>query len=526
MKQLLLLLTATLVLTVAHGQTSFHTRYGSISHDKANKVIQTQDGNFLVAGHTLGFGSSGNAFMMKVNASGAILWTKDYSGVNFDEIIDLIELPGKELVMCGTTGSYGAGQTDGFVMKTDSLGNLIWSKSYGGFGQESFSKISTDGSGGFYIAGSGYTSFAFSLIIRLDSSGAIIWSQVVNDFAGKVAMTPLASGGVILALTQNIGNQGFSLYKFSLSGALIWSNNYYPTPMSVGLSGGGFSIIENGSGEILVNYTASNTNTVAQASDNFVTKLNSNGTVIWNKSYGGTYSDYCKTIANTNDGGIILFGMTNSAGNGDEDVCLIKLQSNGSFQWAKAYGTAWADKISNGIQTADNGFIFTGQTWTVGSANDSSKIHLVKTDALGNTSCNDISWNVTTINQAVSITTASAPSNITLMDNPINWNFNNRYLYTADICHYLSAESLSMNADNWRIYPNPFSSQTTFETDNFLHNATLTLHNSFGQTVKEIQNISGQTVTLLRENLPSGLYFVRLTEENKTVLAAKLVVVD
>lgn len=133
---------------------------------------------------------------------------------------------------------------------------------------------------------------------------------------------------------------------------------------------------QNGSGEILVNYTLANINTIAQSFDNFVIKLDSNGTVIWNKSYGGTYSDYCKKIANTSDGGIILFGKTNSAGNGDEDASLIKLQSNGTFQWAKAYGTEWGDKLSNGVQTADNGFVFAGQTWPIGSSNDSSKIPL------------------------------------------------------------------------------------------------------------------------------------------------------
>ena len=76
------------------------------------------------------------------------------------------------------------------------------------------------------------------------------------------------------------------------------------------------------------------------------------------------------------------------------------------------------------------------------------------------------------------------------------------------------------------IFPNPFSTQTTLQTDNFLHNATLTVDNCFGQTVLQIKNISGQTVTLFRDNLPSSLYFVRLTEENKTIATDKLVITD
>ena len=76
------------------------------------------------------------------------------------------------------------------------------------------------------------------------------------------------------------------------------------------------------------------------------------------------------------------------------------------------------------------------------------------------------------------------------------------------------------------VYPNPFSSSTTLRTDNLLKNATLTVYNLCGQTVKQIKNISGQTVILSRDNLPSGLYFIRLTEENKIIAVDKLVITD
>lgn len=76
------------------------------------------------------------------------------------------------------------------------------------------------------------------------------------------------------------------------------------------------------------------------------------------------------------------------------------------------------------------------------------------------------------------------------------------------------------------IYPNPFSLWTSFTTVDYLNNATLTVDNCFGQTVKQIKNISGQTVTLFRDNLPSGVYFVRLTQDGKTFSADKLVITD
>ena len=76
------------------------------------------------------------------------------------------------------------------------------------------------------------------------------------------------------------------------------------------------------------------------------------------------------------------------------------------------------------------------------------------------------------------------------------------------------------------IYPNPFSIQTTLQTGNSFLNATLSVLNSFGQTVKQIKNISGQTVVLSRDNLTSGVYFIHLTENNKTVAVDKLVITD
>ena len=77
-----------------------------------------------------------------------------------------------------------------------------------------------------------------------------------------------------------------------------------------------------------------------------------------------------------------------------------------------------------------------------------------------------------------------------------------------------------------KIYPNPFCTQTVLQADIPLKNATLTVDNCIGQTVKQINNISGQTVTLFRDNLPSGLYFVRLTENNNILVVKKLVITD
>ena len=82
------------------------------------------------------------------------------------------------------------------------------------------------------------------------------------------------------------------------------------------------------------------------------------------------------------------------------------------------------------------------------------------------------------------------------------------------------------NKNIFSIFPNPFISSTTIQTIGNLKNATLTIYNSYGQTLKQVKNISGQTISLSRDNLPSGLYFIRLTEDNKIIAVEKLIITD
>jgi len=80
--------------------------------------------------------------------------------------------------------------------------------------------------------------------------------------------------------------------------------------------------------------------------------------------------------------------------------------------------------------------------------------------------------------------------------------------------------------DKLRISPNPFSLKTTLHLDKNLKNATLTIFNLFGQQVSQIKNISGQDITLNRDNLPNGIYYIRLTYQNKIITTDKVVIID
>lgn len=97
-----------------------------------------------------------------------------------------------------------------------------------------------------------------------------------------------------------------------------------------------------------------------------------------------------------------------------------------------------------------------------------------------------------------------------------------------DFWEYNNADGINEleNEITVSVFPNPFSSTTTLQTSKIFKNATLTICNSFGQQIIQIKNIYGHTITLHRDNLPSGLYFIRMTQDNKTLITDKLIITD
>jgi hypothetical protein len=94
---------------------------------------------------------------------------------------------------------------------------------------------------------------------------------------------------------------------------------------------------------------------------------------------------------------------------------------------------------------------------------------------------------------------------------------------TSNVISFIYNGINELNNQVFTLYPNPFSSQVTLQTDKLFHNATISLDNCFGQTVKEFKNKSGQVITFNRDDLPSGLYFIRLTDDANTYTGKVLI---
>lgn len=121
--------------------------------------------------------------------------------------------------------------------------------------------------------------------------------------------------------------------------------------------------------------------------DFYIVKLNSSGTFQWNKTFGGTNTEYATSIIQTTDGGYAVAGYTMSYGAGQRDFYVLKLNNSGNFQWSKTIGGTNYDEASSIVQTTDGGYVIAGRTQSFGANGD---MYIVKLDANGN-----LQWNKT-----------------------------------------------------------------------------------------------------------------------------------
>jgi hypothetical protein len=184
---------------------TFAKTYGGTDWDKALSVQQTSDGGYIVAGETYSFGAGeGDIFLIKTDANGNIQWAKTYGGTNSDYAHSVQQTSDGGYIVAGWTASFGAGGYDFFLIKTDANGDIIWAKTYGGTYYDRASSVQQTSDGGYIVAGwttsfsAGWNDF---FLIKADANGNIIWAKTYggtnHEWAYSVQQT--SDGGYILA---------------------------------------------------------------------------------------------------------------------------------------------------------------------------------------------------------------------------------------------------------------------------------------------------------------------------------------
>jgi hypothetical protein len=184
---------AFLIKTDANGNVQWVKAFGGTAEDGASSVQQTSDGGYILAGYTNSFGAGDyDVFLIKTDASGNVQWTKTYGGGNYDDASSVQQTSDGGYIVVGTTYSFGAGYSDVFLVKTNVSGNLQWAKTYGGTDYDWASSVQQISDGEYIVAGI-TASFGAGiddiLLVKTDASGNMGSCSIVQD-ASPTETTP------------------------------------------------------------------------------------------------------------------------------------------------------------------------------------------------------------------------------------------------------------------------------------------------------------------------------------------------
>jgi len=350
--------------------------YGGSHSDSDCSVEPTSDGGYIVVGRTYSFGmGSADFWVLKLNSDGTVAWEKTYGGTGQDWAASVQEtfndLGSDGYVVVGTTDSFEAVGQDIWLLKLNPDGTIAWQKMFD-LGVSELARCVRQTSDGGYIVG-GYTAadagIADAWIVKLRSDGSVEWEKTYGGedwYSWDIvsSLTPTSEGGYVVAGETDsfgAGNVDMWILKLSESGSVVWENAYG----GIGLDRAS-DIQETVDGGFVV---AGETKTfgVNDTFDIWVLKLSSDGTVEWQKTFGGSEgNDTAQSVRETTEGAFIVAGTTDSFGAGGWDLWLLQLDSNGALQWEKTYGGGGWDTHPSIRQTPDGGHVLSGYTKSFG----------------------------------------------------------------------------------------------------------------------------------------------------------------
>jgi hypothetical protein len=327
-----------------NGDVMWEITYGtSNGWDGLWPIIETSDGGYLAGGWFYNITQENkDALLIKVDENGDIIWTNTYGGSGEDEFYGIQETVDGYIV-AGKSASYSSSMLDGYIVKIDFEGNLNWSKTYekeGCSGEFNFIANANEGDG-YVIAGGYWNPSSYPLqgrLLKIDHDGNVIWDksygkQLLCDYIPAVTNTP--DNNYIIAGFVGAGTLGLGLL----------------------------------------------------GSDGLLLKVDNDGDTLWSKRYGIPFlKDYLICVEPTNDGGFILTGHTLGFGNLGEPafaawskIWLVKTDENGDIIWQKRMP---GNGHCRTVREINDGFILCGYQGE-GHASTSEHAVLIKTDVNG-----------------------------------------------------------------------------------------------------------------------------------------------
>ncbi len=345
--------------------TIWTRHYGGNQAEYATCVQQTSDGKFIVAGYTYSYGWGGADFwLVRIDSCGNSLWSRSYGGSADDICYSAQETSDGGYILAGSSASFGGVSDDFWVVKTNSIGDTSWTRVFGGFMNEACYSVQQTSDGGYILTG--YRELITSeeiWLIKWDSLGATQWTKIYggpnDDECRSVRQT--TDGGYILGGT--IGNASapyddFWLIKTDANGDSLWTRTY-----GTDNSETCYAVRQTSDGGYIM---AGNTLAGARI---FMVKTDTNGDTLWTGTYGqiGLVQYYCRSVEQTPDGGFIAVGYADPFLAGDDDNYVIKTDANGNLLWSDSIEDFASDRFSSVVVTSDGGYAFAGHSSSPGN---------------------------------------------------------------------------------------------------------------------------------------------------------------
>lgn len=330
---------------------TFQKTYGGVDNEEGYSVQQTSDGGYIITGTTWSQATyKKNILLIKTDANGDTLWTRTFGKGDNNSGNFVRQTNDGGYIIAGWAYYDSSYESDILLIKTDSNGDTSWVKTFGVSGDDEAYCVQQTTDHGYIIAG--WTEYGYGIddiwLIKTDSLGDTLWTKIFsagpNEEEGRSVQQTL-DGGYIITGTKHTND--IWLIKTNASGDTVWTRTY-------GGSGDeeGFSVQQTSdSGYIIGGYTDSYG---AGSNDAYLIKTNLSGDTLWTRAFGGASEDDLCTVQQTYDGGYIMTGYIAHI------AWLIKTDAKGDTLWAKTFLETTGSEGRSVQQTLDGGYIIAG----------------------------------------------------------------------------------------------------------------------------------------------------------------------
>ena len=370
----------------AFAQIAFERMYGDSGGDDGYDARQTADGGYIIVGHTSSFGAGGtDVYLIKTDSLGDTLWTRAYGGSLLEFARCVRQTSDGGYIVVGTTESFGAGERDIYLIKTDSAGDTLWTRTYGGIRSEFGFAVMQTLDGGYIIVGE-TASFGAGMadvyVVKTDAAGDTLWTRTYGRAGDDkcYSVDHAWGGGYVFgghSQSPNPYHHDFFLLRTDTLGNTLWSRVYNRWDNDYGrcarqTADGGYIIV----GEYVL--------PVPPGSDMFAIKTDSAGDTLWTGTYGGDKNEWGCSVDQTYIGNYVFVGTSWSfSPDLYPDVYVVEVNSWGLMIDFRVFGDPplWGTYGRSVQQALDGGYIISGFGYP-DDPSRGSEVYLIKTPGI------------------------------------------------------------------------------------------------------------------------------------------------